>query len=183
METHHYSNLNNLARRFGFEFSPNLTMPKGREDFRQCMEQAFAYANRDYWINTMPIAVPASDPLIEGIATLATTSSCTVDPVATPDVLVSTSDPVAMLRARGHKSPEGRLVQLTDYVLDNHASAPILVALRYGGGRVVGIGSWKVFVNELVEDKHNDNLRLYRNMISWLAHEASDSQDVTPSSP
>lgn len=183
METHHYSNLNNLARRFGFEFSPNLTMPKGREDFRQCMDQAFAYANRNYWIETMPNAMPASHPLIEGIATLAITSSCTVDSATTPDLLVSTSYPVAVLHARGHKNPEGRLVQLTDYVLDKHDSAPILVALRYGGGQVVGIGSWKVFVNELVEDSRNDNLRLFQNLISWLAQDSSVSQNVTPTSP
>jgi TIR domain len=183
METHHYSNLNRLARRFGFEFSSNLTMPQGREDFQRCMHQAFAYTNRDFWITTKPVATPTSHPVVEDVTTLAITSSCTVDSTGPPDLLVSTADPVAVLHARGYKNPEGRLVQLTDYVLDKHASASILVALRYGAGRVVGIGSWKLFVNELVEDKHNDNLRLFRNLISWLSRDDSESRDTTPSLP
>jgi hypothetical protein len=171
METHHYSNLNNLSRRFGFDFSPNLTMPPGREDFRQCISQAFAFANREFWIRTKLISAPTSHPIVEGIATLTITSSCTIDPAGTPDLLVSTADSVAVLRGRGHKNPEGRLVQLTDYVLDRYDSAPLIVALRYGAGRVVGIGSWKVFVNELVEDEQSENMRLFRNLIKWLSQE------------
>jgi len=176
METHHYSNLNHLARRIGFEFSADLTMPQGCEDFRHCIDQAYAYTNREYWIITNPIALPASHPIVEGVATLAITSSCTIESAVGTELIVSTGDAVAVLHARGHKDPEGRLRQLTDYVLNRHASAPILVALRYGAGRVVGVGSWKLFVNELVEDNHNDNMRLFQNMISWLSRNNSDSQ-------
>lgn len=179
METHHYSNLNHLARRFGFEFLGNLTMPHGHEDFQQCMHQAFAYANRDYWIKTKPLASRASHPVVEGVATLAITSSCTVDSVGEPELMVSTADAVAVLHGKGYRNPEGRLVQLTDYVLDKHASALILVALRYGAGTVVGIGSWKVFVNELVEDKSCDNMRLFRNLVSWLSYDGFKSRGVT----
>jgi hypothetical protein len=101
---------------------------------------------------------------------LATTSSCTVDPAAgTIDLLISTADPVAVLNATGRENPGGGLLQLTGYVRDKYASAPIFVALRYGAGRVVGIGSWKLFINELVEDKRNNNMKLFRNLIEWLS--------------
>jgi len=183
MESHHYSNLNHLARRFGFDFSPNLTMPRGVEDLKSCMHQALAYDNRAYWITTKIIASPLSHPIVKGIATLAITSSCTVDPTSTPDLLVSTSDSVAVLRGRGYKNPEGRWIQLTEYVLDKHASAPILVEVRYGAGRVVGIGSWKLFVNELVEDQHYDNMRLFRNLVSWLSQNDSELGNATTREP
>lgn len=177
MEVHHYTNFNNLSRRLGFEFSQNLTMPKGHESFPECMDQAFAYANRDYWIETAPVGEPASHLLLEGVAKLAITSACTLDPAVKPDLSVSTSDPVAVVHACGHKNPEGRLVQLTDYPLDKYACVPFLVALRYGTGRVVGIGSWKVFINELV-NADNDNLRLWRNIVAWLGAHGSRQQEA-----
>ncbi len=167
MDAHHYNNLNNLPRRLGFEFSHNLTMPKGREDFRDCMDQAFAYANRDYWIETTPVGEPSLHSLLDGVAKLALTSSCTVECAAQAELIVSTSDPVAVLHALGHKNPEGRLIQLTDYILDKHATVPFMVALKYGAGRVVGIGTWKIFLNELVSSGH-DNKKLFQNIISWL---------------
>jgi hypothetical protein len=168
METHHYSNLNNLARRLGLEFSHNLTMPKGRESFRECMDQAFAYAKREYWIHTQLIGKPSAHPLLDGINTVVLTSSCTIESSVQPDFIASTSVSVAVLLARGHKNPEGRLIQLTDYVLDKYANAPVLCACKYGNGRVVALGTWKVFINEMVEDD-NDNMKLFHNVISWLA--------------
>lgn len=168
MEAHHYSNLNNLARRLGLEFSHNLTMPKGRESYRDCIEQAYAYAKREFWIHTQLAGEPSAHPLLDGINTVALTSSCTIEPSVQPDLIASTSVSVAVLHARGHKSPEGRLDQLTDYVLDKHANSPVLCACKYGKGRVVALGTWKVFINEMVEDD-NDNLKLFQNVIAWLA--------------
>ena len=179
MELHHYSNLNHLARRFGFDFSCNLTMPYGCEDWKSCNDQSIYSAEHEFWITTRPIASPASHPIIEGIYTLAITSSCTVEPAVTPDLLISTADSVAVMHARGLSNPQGRLYFLTDYVLDKHDSAPILVALRYGAGRVVGVGSWKMFINDLVKDKDCDNMMLFRNVISWLSLNESESRDVT----
>lgn len=80
------------------------------------------------------------------------------------------------MHARGYMNEEGRLYQLTDYVLDKHAKEPVLCAYRYGKGRVVGIGTWKIFVNELVEDD-NDNLQLFRNVLHWLAAHPTDGND------
>jgi len=168
MEAHHYSNLNNLTRRIGFDFSHDLTMPKGYEGFHQCMDQAFAFTNRDYWIQTSIFGEPVSHPLLAGIEKVVLTSSCTIEPAAKPEVLVSTSKSVALLNARGHKNPQGRLIQLTDYVLNKYSQAPFLVALRYGSGRVVGIGTWKIFINELISAGF-DNFKLFQNVIAWLA--------------
>ena len=175
MELHHHSNLNHLARRFGFDFSCNLTMPYGCEDWDSCNYQSIRSEERNFWITTRPIASPASHPIVEGIYTVATTSSCTVDPAVTPDLLISTADSVAVMHARGRKNPKtGKFYKLTGYVLDKHDSAPILVALRYGAGRVVGVGSWKMFVNDLVQEEDNDNMMLFRNVISWLSQNESD---------
>jgi len=83
----------------------------------------------------------------------------------------STADPVAVMSARGHKNPNGRLVQLTDYVLDKQACVPFLLAAEYGAGRVVGIGSWKMFINDLVNNNQNNNLKLFVNLTKWLSAE------------
>jgi hypothetical protein len=171
VDGHHYNNFNHLARLFGFEFLPNLTMPASHADLQSCLYQATQFANRDYWVRTKPIAAPTSHPVVEGITTFATTSSCTINPPRIPDLLVSTADRVAIMHATGTKSEhENRIMHLDGYVLDRHASAHILVAFPYGAGRVVGIGSWKMFINELVEDKQSENLRLFRNLITWLSH-------------
>jgi hypothetical protein len=167
MELHHFSNFNHLARRFGLEFAADLTMPRGHEEFRECMGQAFEYRVRDYWVQTEVVATPAPHPVLEGVRRLAVTSACTIQSAARPELVVRTSDPVAIMHARGYKNPEGRLAQLTDYVLEKHDTAPLLIAVPFGMGFVFAICTWKIFINDLVR-ADNDNLRLFTNLVTWL---------------
>ncbi|HYL64034.1 MAG TPA: TIR domain-containing protein [Candidatus Methylomirabilis sp.] len=181
MEAHHYTNFNSLSRRLGFKFCQNLTMPVGHESRRECDGQAFAYNNRDYWIETAPIGEPASHPLLKGIAKLAITSACTLEAVEA-DLRVSTFDPVAVLHALSWENPQGGRLKLMDYVLDKRERALFLVAFRHGMGRVVGVGTWKAFLNELV-NADNDNLSLWRNIVAWLGEDGDRQQQAARLSP
>ena len=179
MEAHHYNNFNRLSRRLGFEFTHHLTMPRGHEDLRECLDQAFPCAQRAYWVQTALVGQPSPSPLLDGVQTVAFTSSCTIESAVEPDITVTTAEEVALLHALCHRNPGGERLQLQDYVLDKYASVPILIAQRYGMGRVVAIATWKIFINELVAD-NNDNLKLFENVIAWLATDDSASSDSEP---
>ena len=169
MEAHHNINLNGLSRRLGFEFRHDLTMPPGHESYQDCMRQAFKYADRDLWIVSRPRGNPESHPLLNGVSTLALTSCCTVEGAATPDLTVATADQVAIRHAIGHKDPQsGRLLQITDYVPGKDAPAEFMVAFRHGRGKVVAIGTWKIFLNDLVASYPDGNGKLFQNIIDWL---------------
>jgi TIR domain len=170
MEAHHRNNLNRLARRFGIEFRHDLAMPVGRDGFRECMAQAFAFQDRALWIESEIAGTPPDHPILQDVGRIGITSSCTLEAAERPDLAVHTRDEVSILHAKGYKDPSsGRLVRLTDYVPDHRAPAAILMALQAGRGRVVAVGSWKVFLNEFVNDKTFGNATLLYNTLSWLA--------------
>ncbi len=172
MEGHHYNNFNKLIRRFGFEFSQDLTMPVGKESFRDCMGQVFAYAERDFWILTHINGTPVEHPIMEGVSELALTSSCSVNCAANTELRISTSDAVAVMHAKGFKEPStGRLRQLTDYKRDKYDRVVFAVALTYGAGKIVGVGTWKFFLNTFVKAYPNGNGRFFYNIIKWLRKE------------
>jgi hypothetical protein len=169
MEAHHRNNLNNLLRRLGIEFRHDLLMPTGCESFQQCMAQSFAYQDASLWIVGKWDAQPSGHPILSGLDAIAFTSSCSIECAERSELLVETAEPVAVLHAKGFKDPEtGRMVRLTDYVLDGHHKAPFMAALRFGKGRVIGIGSWKIFLNEFIDNKSFSNARLLRNCVRWL---------------
>jgi hypothetical protein len=172
MEVHHRNNLNQLLRRLGMEFCHNLLMPVGRESFKECMDQAFEYQDSTLWIVSGVRGSKSDHPILNNVDKIALTSSCSVECAKDPELLVTTSDDVSTLHVKGFKDPEtGRIVRPTDYILDKRGPGAFLAALRYGKGRVVGIGSWKVFLNEFLENESLDNSKLLHNCITWLKSE------------
>jgi TIR domain len=180
VEVHHRNNINKLTQRFGFEFKDNLMMPPGRfkhlpigvpvgtKEFQDCMGQAFELTQSDFCILSDPHAVPAEHPMLNGVSTLGLTSSCTIECATAPDMIVSTDEPVAVLHGTGFKDSFGTLVRVEKYVLDALAPAQFMVAVEYGKGKVVGIGTWKVFLNAFVTAHPNGNCKLFHNVIDWL---------------
>jgi hypothetical protein len=169
MEAHHRNNLNQLARRFGIEFRHNLVMPLGRESFQECMAQSFAFQDRTLWVLADPVGTPSDHAILQDVRRLAITSSCTIECADRPALAVSNLDDVSTLHARGYKDPaSGRMVRVTDYVLDQHGPATYLMALEFGQGRVAAVGSWKTFLNVFVDDTSLGNATLLYNTLSWL---------------
>jgi hypothetical protein len=76
------------------------------------------------------------------------------------------------MKAFGYQNPEGRLFRITDYKLDKQSQAPFMAAVRYGNGKVIGIGSWKIFLNDLIQAYPEGNNKLLQNSIAWLANDS-----------
>jgi hypothetical protein len=167
MEVHLHTNLNQLVRRFGFEFKHNLLMPSNKYDFGSCVQQAFGL-DRHLCIMTTLSGLPKSHKIFDGIGTIALLSSCSVDGIGGDELILSTSTHCSIMRAVGHKNADGKIVQIRDYVLDQKSPAPFLIAKKHGNGKVVGIGSWKVFINDFTTDNNLHNGQLFKNVIEWL---------------
>lgn len=168
MESHHYMNLNQLMHKFGMEFSHDLVMPLNRDDFRSCMGQAFGL-HRDLIVVTEPAGIPAAHPVFSVVRKLAFQSSCTVLCSRNVAFSVSTSEQCSVMKAIGPKNEFGKILQIQDYVLDKRAPACFMVGLQHGAGRILAIGSWKIFLNEFIHNEPFDNRILFQNAISWLA--------------
>lgn len=168
MEEHHYNNFNNLLRRVGIEFNKNLVMSNDKHDFNDCMNQAFGYIEEELWIDLVPIGSPPNHPIMQNIKKLRFLSSCTVEYHRSYDLLIKSSEELTIMKARGEKNEEGRLFRIREYYKDKQEQAPFLVASKHGKGKVVGIGSWKIFLNHFIEDEEIDNRRLFLNIIEWL---------------
>lgn len=157
MEYHHYMNLNELARRFGFEFCYNLIMPTSRDSDEYCKRQATAYQERDLWVTDKPIGSLKGHAILRGVNKLSFLSSCTVECFNKSKLTVSISSKCSIMKAIGDKDPDGHLRILQKYVVDKYDNPQFMVAIKYGKGRIVGIGSWKIFLDEFIEDESIDN--------------------------
>ena len=162
-----HTNLNTLAHRIGFEFSHDLVMPVGHTDYRSCMKQAFGL-DATLGVTCQLATTPSDHPIVSGVETVAFQSACTVMHPSDIAASVGTAEDVCTMRAVGPKGKGGSILQIQEYVVERKGPATFMAAQLYGNGRVVAIGSWKMFLNELVEDPMLDNARLFGNIVEWL---------------
>ena len=169
MERHHETNMNELLRRLGLQFSHDLIMPDGKDDDRSCRKQAIG-VDRSVAVMTQPRGNPAGHAILDSVGTISFQSACTVESEVTTDLVVETEAVCSRMNANGRREQESnRLMLIDDYVVQTRGHLPFLVALRAGLGRVVALGSWKIFLNDFVDDPQLDNKRLFRNCIRWLS--------------
>ena len=166
-DLHHYNNFNNLARRFGFEFSHDLIMPPGRESTGECIGQAFPCDADEYWVQATPTSTPTDCTILQGVDQLLLTSCSTVESARPPAFKLSTQERFPIMHARGFKNPEGRMAQITEYVRNRNTNADFALGIEYGSGKVVAIGSWKTFVNSLLRSNVG-NQTFFHNTIRWM---------------
>jgi hypothetical protein len=123
----------------------------------------------EYWVVSAPSYMPASHELTNGVSKIGFTSSCTVECATTPEFSISTSESLAIMEAKGRQNPDGRLVQLTDYIPVKNDNAKYVVAFRYGAGRVIAVGTWKIWLDVFVQNKELHNMILFDNAMNWLS--------------
>ena len=167
MESHLYTNLNSLIRRFGFEFQHDLIMPIGKEEHLNCLKQVMGI-DRDLWVITEPSGEPSNHVVLENVKSLGFQSSCSVLEGLSYDLKISTGEKCAIMHALGPKNPSGKLLYIDRYVLNKNDKPSFLIARKYGQGRIVGIGSVKMFSNEFIQDSRLGNKQLFLNIIKWL---------------
>ena len=132
------------------------------------MDQAFEVGGARFCVLTASRGTPDAYGLLDSIASVALISSCTIECSVPTALEVSTTEPVAALHATGRKDASRRLARIESYVLDQIAPASYMVAIRHGKGRVVALGTWKVFLDELAEYPGTQNTVLFKNVVKWL---------------
>jgi hypothetical protein len=160
-DTHHGGNPSRIAREFGYEFGDDLVMPFGASEV-DCRRQVFA--NDDRLAVTM---TPAGDhPIVAGVQNLALLSCCSIktDWGPQPDYILKSPDTCGVWHPEGPKGPEGWSRQVIEqWILDRGEAVPLLVASRYGKGRVVLIGTWK-----LGSFPREGDSKLFAQAVRWL---------------
>ncbi len=75
-----------------------------------------------------------------------------------------------ILPSRGEYSDllEGKFEAIYEYNVYDSQPATFLVAQTFEKGHIVATGSWRMFINDYMQDSAVDNLRLFRHSVLWL---------------
>ncbi len=60
------------------------------------------------------------------------------------------------------------MYRIEAYNLDRRSRPDFLVAVKYGRGKVIGVGTRKVFEHDCFSNPNFDNDKLFRNCVEWL---------------
>lgn len=159
-DRHHESNVSELARAFGYEFADNLLMPPGsvyQDTRRQVAARDSKYA--------VKLPVRLDHDITDGVKELTVLSSSAIlsAGAAEPGFRLQTGKSSSTWVPEYLRTPLGWDSQIVRYEEAGPDSVTVAVAFE-AGGRVVIIGTWKLFT---VEDA--DNTRFVRNILEWLA--------------
>lgn len=160
--THHDTNVNELARRFGIEFADDLALLGDATEI-DARRQVFGRGD-DLSVRILRAAMPRH-PLFEGIGELALQSASTVRLAAgtVSEAVARAPDDASVWAPDGEFSNKGVREVIARYEKVVRQREPLIVALRRGRGRVVAVGTWKIVSHDIA-----DNRRFVRNAIAWL---------------
>jgi hypothetical protein len=162
-DTHHGSNPNRIAREFGFEFMDNLAMPEGREKD----SRTHIWSNDEELAVRIQLSDGDGHPILRGVNDLAFMSSCSIDTTygLQPDFILKSPATSVIMHPTGPRGPDGHSrPTIKDWVVDGKGSFPLLVAFKYGKGKAVLSGTWK-----LCTFSYGGNARLVDNILQWLS--------------
>ena len=166
MEQHHSTNLNRLTGPMGVDFSLDIITPriKGRLTGRSGGMRNY----RNSVITTQPVGSPDGHPLLQGVQTVSFESACSINErEGQSELAVMTGEKCSTVEALGPKDPEGKILYIEGWKLLAHTQPCFMLAMSRAG-RVVGIGSWKIFLNRFVDNPQLGNKQLFENCIRWL---------------
>jgi TIR domain-containing protein len=159
-ERHHASNASELAWRFDFEFGVDVVLPAGSSE-ADARTQVFS---RDPRLAVR--ARPTGDhPVVEGVNELALISSASIWPLTAspPELLVESAPDAAVMRPLGRILPDGSRPAIDKWEHSRTGPVPLVGARSWGSGRIVVVGTWKLFTVETAR-----NARFLHNTIDWL---------------
>jgi len=160
-DSHHETNPSALARALGFSFRNDIVMPHGQTSRRESQDQAFDMNGR--FAVSAPKPAGIKHPITARVRELAVLSACSIEPIDLPEYEIRAVPDAAVVDVTGRPSEAGYMLQVHDYVPSSRTEPTILAAWKYGQGRVVAAGTWKLFTL-----RQSDNLRLVKNAIAWL---------------
>lgn len=170
-DTHHRTNLNQLARPLGVQFNEDLVLPHGRTDDNDGHAQVFDRGSDGKYVvrASIPGGPIGAHPLAHHVQTLGFLSACSLE-VTTPTLefaLMSSPDS-AILKPLGERNSRGWILKIKPWVYQQDHSATLFAAFRADLGKVVACGTWKLLLPELLQAQKVDNAALLKNAMEWL---------------
>jgi hypothetical protein len=163
-ERHHASNFSELAWRCDLEFWDDVVLPSGLGDHEH---RTHVFSDDPNLAARIPIPPSSDHPLLAQVSEARFLSAASVRRTTTAPVdLELRSQPDSQrFRPLGRIIEDGSRPNIDTWVLEEEkATCPLLVAKRVRKGRVVAVGTWKLWTLDWP-----DNLRLLDNILGWLA--------------
>jgi hypothetical protein len=115
----------------------------------------------------------SGDPLLNGIKTLGLQSACSLkvhnaDPQEVNVVLDSGTQPLIWEPQNIQFDECGKYWRSAAYVVTTRKERPLIVKRIHRHGKVIAIGTWKVFCDDFVGDTTLGNRQLFQNIMDWL---------------
>jgi len=170
-EPHHKTNFSELMKLFGIHFSPDLLLPPNSESIDGHSQ---AYGIRpQYVVRVNADVMPSPDPLLENVKTIGLLSSCSLE-ITKPgkvrvvlhsgqEQLIWKPDPKEI-----EDDADGYWDKIAAYNPSQEKERPIIAKAAVELGKVVAIGTWKVFHDYFLDNPEFDNGRLFRNILTWF---------------
>lgn len=158
-DVHHGSNPSALSTPVGVSFRRTVLLPGSVStcDRMHVFDSSGRYA--------VPIPIDTPDhPLLQQVGELSLTSAATLQMEGiTPELVVHAPSQALVCEAMLHCGNDKSQCLILDWVATRYEEgAPVLAAFRYGAGRVVVVGTWKL------DTTHHGNRLFLRNMVLWL---------------
>jgi hypothetical protein len=170
-DSHHRTNLNQLARPLGVEFAEDLVMPHDRITNADAQAQVTNRGGDGKYVVRVapPGGALGAHPIAQTIRALAFLSACSLklSNVSLQFLLTSPPDAARLEPHMPLRGPGGWIMK-TDWARSGYASLPLFAAWRADLGKVAASGTWKLWLPELLATQNVDNAQLFANVIEWL---------------
>jgi hypothetical protein len=171
-EPHHKTNFSELMKLFGIRFHPDVLLPPGSKSMDGHWQ---AYGIRpQHIVRVNADVMPSPDPLLENVKTIGLLSSSSLEITKPESVsvvlhsgqeqLIWKPDPEGI-----EYDADGYWDKITAYDPSQDKERPIIAKAAVEEGKVVAVGTWKVFHDYFVERPEFDNDRLFQNILTWFS--------------
>jgi len=167
-DLHHGSNPSQLTSRWGISFAQDVLLPSNPIPCDRDREHVSSLSDRFAIVVPIPPELSAH-PLFKGVERIILVSSTWIDTQKSTvklDLAIPTAPDLKICKAEKITCTTDNTDCAVRWELAESRPVPVLVAFKYGAGRVVIFGTWKA-----VNPDYGDNGSLFRNTLSWLRRE------------
>jgi hypothetical protein len=172
-DSHHRTNLNQLARPLGVEFDEDLIMPHDRITNADAQAQVTNRGDDGKYVVRVspPGGALGAHPIAQNIRALGFLSACSLklSNVSLQFLLTSPQDSARLEPYLPLRGPGGWIMK-TDWARSGYASVPLFAAWQADLGKVAASGTWKLWLPELLATQKVENAQLFENVVEWLVN-------------
>ena len=154
-----------------FRFEHNVLLPVGAKP-ADGIRQGTGGGEK-YVVKVDTHGMPAGDPLLKEVEVLGLQSACSLkvhnaEPEEVEVVLHSGTRRLIWEPKNVRFDEYGEYWQRTEYVPSTKKERPLIVKTQVQHGKVVAIGTWKVFCDDFIDDSTLHNRQLFENILDWF---------------